>query len=275
MQGQIQALRGLLKEANDQIAADHAQHVLMDDENGQLRAQLFQKTKEKDNSRALTSGARILTHQETLLWNKILEHREQYSDLHAEIILKGQEYKKRVAGREKKEKERKKKEETEKKAAEKKADEEGKRATEKEAAEKAKKAEKEAALEVQKADKAVKQAKAASRRAVKAAAATSEKAAKEAAEAAGVAAEAAAAAAKIAERMEEAEATRKPQGKKRKAESNECTTQVEKENTHQPENHPQIRLRIPPRPVYRSALANRLIPDDNVPDTSVIDPQLL
>lgn len=82
---QIGQLRELLAQACQQIAADHAQKTLMDQENGQLRTQLFQKTKEKDNSRALTSSARLLTHQDTLILFQVCRYAARMKDVHEEL----------------------------------------------------------------------------------------------------------------------------------------------------------------------------------------------
>ena len=78
--------RKLLEQANQQIAADHAQKVLMDQENGQLRKQLFLKTKEKEGSRALTSSARVLTHNESQLHLQIHRNSERMKVAHEALV---------------------------------------------------------------------------------------------------------------------------------------------------------------------------------------------
>lgn len=65
---QLDQVRKELDRARIQIEADHAQKVLMDEENGELRRQLFEKSSQKDKSRALTTSAQLLTHNNFVEW---------------------------------------------------------------------------------------------------------------------------------------------------------------------------------------------------------------
>lgn len=82
---QLEQLRSLLAQANAQIAADHAQKILMEQENGQLQAQLFLRSKEKDGNRALTSSARVLTHTDTQLLLQVYDYSERMKLVHEEL----------------------------------------------------------------------------------------------------------------------------------------------------------------------------------------------
>ena len=82
---QLESYHQLLDQANAQIAADHAQKVLMEQENGQLRMQLFLKSKDKDNSRVLTSSARVLTHPESQLQLQVFQCSERMKEVHEEL----------------------------------------------------------------------------------------------------------------------------------------------------------------------------------------------
>lgn len=97
----VALLRKLLDDACAQISADYAQKILMDQENGQLRIQLFLKLKDKDNTRALTSSARVLTHQESRVLMLVSEHAERMKFVHEELPKAVSARAKAIAEREK------------------------------------------------------------------------------------------------------------------------------------------------------------------------------
>lgn len=255
----IRLLEQLLHHASDQIAADYALKILMDDENGQLRTQLFQK-KDKDGTRALTVSARLLTHEDSDLWNQISKHAQKYKELHKELEVKTAEFRRRQdereREREREEKDAKKKLEKEAKAAQRAADLADRQARkEAESAEKA--AKKKAEAEERAAKKAVEIARKAAEREAKAAANAAKKATKEAAQAA-----------KAAER----EAKRKGTGMWNNANKENANIPVDDTTPQTSGAHTRPR----PRPAYRRPLGASQSGNQTCPaPTPLIDPQLL
>ncbi|KAL5501527.1 hypothetical protein ACEPAH_8787 [Sanghuangporus vaninii] len=259
----ITLLERLLQQASEQIAADHAQKILMDDENGQLRMQLFQKKKDKDGTRAHTVSAWLLTYEDSDLWNQIYQHKEKFKALYEELELKAVEFRKRREEKEKKEKEAKKKAEKYAKIARKEA----------EAAEKAIKKVSEAA------EKAARKEADAHERAARREAEAEEKAAKKAAEKiARIARQEAEAAAKAAK------ATERAAGRKKVKQNKEISPlDANKENVHAPADRITIQAspvqhqRQPrPRPAYHGVLADSHTSNQNLQmHVPVVDPQLL
>ncbi|KAL5499174.1 hypothetical protein ACEPAH_1692 [Sanghuangporus vaninii] len=260
----IISLERLLRQASDQIAADHAQKILMDDENGQLRTQLFQK-KNKDGTRALTVSARLLTHEDSDLWNQIYQHKEKFKDMHEELGLKAAEFRKRREEKEKKEKEAKKKAERDAKFTQR----------EVEAAEKA------TLKDAEAAEKAARKKANAQERVARKEAEAEEKAAKKAAE------KAARAAKKEAETMAKAaKAAERAAGRKNLKPRKEVSSlDANKENLHIPTATDNVIIQASPvrrqpqpqpRPAYRGVLADACTSNQSLQTYApVIDPQLL